>query len=539
MVYKQIRSVTESVRDEHDESVTKQLTKTDAFQDKATLREFLNLFKLTIADHVQHMFRYRWQKAQLADKINMLQLPGHIAVAMDFSENHTVLEPIEAQSLHWSKEQLAILVMIVYSLSSRANNRSGTPDSVCCNNQATSPVQPVASDDPSVDMEQFFFVSKVLAKGCEFVNTCILKLIKHLLDDDREVDHIHFISDGCAADFKSNHSMLDRAMLWMSSQAQGHKVTCTVNFSESGHGKGPWDGAGGWLKGTLHMLAVNKGQVIREPSDVAQLVNSQYSTPASHYNRKRLLVRRHCFVVEEGEVDYDVTTRAKADLKGIRGMHQFDCPGGNIMGVNDLNVSYRKLSCYCERCIDRDFPHCLNRRIVGVMERLQMRPDSEATQDRIEGLRQQLDCWEQEVTYGTIVQAAAGRRFPSQSDTSWVAVYHRDEEYDEYLYYVMWVNEGPVVLSRSTTDGYGSRFSAKSTVLKGHYLSLCCDDDGRTLPESEGRYTLDTEKAICDVRSVVYSGFGVEIAPEGARVVYKINHVTQREIRDRVNAVLT
>lgn len=168
-----------------------------------------------------------------------------------------------------------------------------------------------------------------------------------------------------------------------------------------------------------------------------------------------------------------------------------------------------------------------------------MRPDNDATQQRIDSLRDKVDCWEQEVTYGTIVQAALGRDFPLATDRSWVAIYHRDDEYQDYLYYVMWVNEGPMLLKRSTMDNYGSRFSARSTVLKGRYLSLCCDRNGNILPESEGRYTMDKERAMCDVRSVVYSGFDVEVIPEGTDVVYKIDQFTQREIRDRVNAVLT
>lgn len=43
---------------------------------------------------------------------------------------------------------------------------------------------------------------------------------------------------------------------------------------------------------------------------------------------------------------------------------------------------------------------------------------------------------------------------------------------------------------------------------------------------------------MCNVASVVYSGFTVDIVPEGSQVIYKIDEDTQRQIRDRINSVL-
>lgn len=220
-------------------------------------------------------------------------------------------------------------------------------------------------------------------------------------------------------------------------------------------------------------------------------------------------------------------------------MHQFDCPGGHVRGVDDLQVGYRTLSCYCSKCIDRDFEHCINKHIVGPMKRTQMRPHDESTMSVVEGYRETVDTWESEINYGLMAVPASGM-FPSVTDPvgCWVAIKHDDQEYSDYLYYLMWVKKGPFQLKSPKIDGYGSSFSRGSVVLEGKYLSLCTDDTGQHVPEFLGRYTLDSEKAMCNVASVVYSGFTVDIVPEGSQVIYKIDEDTQRQIRDRINSVL-
>ena len=69
-------------------------------------------------------------------------------------------------------------------------------------------------------------------------------------------------------------------------------------------------------------------------------------------------------------------------------------------------------------------------------------------------------------------------------------------------------------------------------------MVLCTDSNGQRLQESEGRYNIDPRHAMCDIRTVVYSGFKVDIVPHGNQVVYSIDEVTQRQVRDRVNSVL-
>lgn len=547
ITYDQFESASELIPDPEKPGQTKRISVTRHKTYTMDLATFMVTFKKALAEHVQHMFRYRWQAAQLGDKLKMLLKPNHIAIGMDFSENYTILEPVEVQSLHWTKEQMVVLVFVVYRV---------VPSKAPENDGSTAAAQQT-DDEPTVEMEHYYFVSKQTKKGCEFVNTCILKLLNFLEKEGRVTDVIHFISDGAAGDFKSNHAMLDRAMLWMSTSADGRRITCTVNFMESGHGKGPWDAAGAWLKNLLHTLATRSRiasdnansaedsnpntpptvtpHVIRTPEEVADLVNTHYSKPSTNYNRERMLARRHCFVIGEDEVNYKLTSRAMPDIKGLREMHQFDCPGGSHKGVDDLRVGYRRLSCYCKPCLDRNFTQCINKHIVGEFKYVQMRPANDATASVLEEYRKQVSGWEQPVNYGTIVTPAA-ETYPQDTDPDncWVAVEHADENYSEYSFYLMWVNDGPTLLKSQRIDGYNSRFSRGTTVLSGRYLRLAEDDSGNMLPESHGSYTLDHLQAMVDVKSVVYSGFNVRIVPQGTVVVYQFSEDTRREIQERL-----
>ena len=154
--YTQYESVQEVIEDIDNPGQTKRVSHTKPVQRTVSLDSFMTKFKADVADHVQHMFRYKWQAAEIGDKARMLQKPGHIAVAMDFAENHTILEPVEVQSMHWTKEQTAILVFVVYSLTP-TNIDSSTAGS---DNDYSEP-----NIIPTIVMEQFFFYQQSIKKG--------------------------------------------------------------------------------------------------------------------------------------------------------------------------------------------------------------------------------------------------------------------------------------------------------------------------------------------------------------------------------------
>jgi len=262
--------------------------------------------------YAQHVHRWWWQAQVFSNKLEMLKDYGHIAIAMDFAENYTILEPIEVQTQYFSNRQIVVLVMIVY-------RRVPASDHVVSDSSADDD----DDDDGSGDIiatEQYFFISEDTRKGCEFVHHCIIKLLNYWRNELERPNpsHIHTWSDGCAGDFKSRHAFLDKAMLWLQIAADappGSPVTMvTCNFFESGHGKGSWDGAGGWFKNTQQIagIAGEHGQGLRRTlADIADLVNKEHATPKQSLyksrNDERMLVSRHCFVIEADEVCYSMT----------------------------------------------------------------------------------------------------------------------------------------------------------------------------------------------------------------------------------------
>jgi hypothetical protein len=146
----------------------------------ALLHEFIKIFKGCISEFVQHCFQWRWQAQQFKDMEAVLrQNPTHCVVAFDFSENLKPAEQTEVQFAYYNNQQIAILVVIVYKLaesdagsSDHSNNADHTTSSLHQSDDTTD-----EEEEPVIEIEQYFFLSRDCKKGCEFVNTCILKLL--------------------------------------------------------------------------------------------------------------------------------------------------------------------------------------------------------------------------------------------------------------------------------------------------------------------------------------------------------------------------
>lgn len=516
----------------------------------AKLKDFKVILKDGIASFVQHVFRWRWQAERFKEMATVLNKHrDHVAIAMDFSENYTVLEPTEVQSAYFNNKQISILVFIVYRASNNATdgNVSGTDQSQSAVGSSTT-----SSDLPagmeSVDMEQYFFLSDDTRKGCQFVHHCIMELIKHWEQNNRRVSHIHFWSDGCAGDFKSNHSMWDRALIphltTPKAGQDGKNVTCHVNFFESGHGKGPWDAAGGWLKNLLARRAVQTKSVLGTAAEIAELINEHYSRPSTDYNRQRKLVSRTAFAIPcsgTDAVQYELTSRAGYCLRGIMNMRQMACMGGGVRGVSDMVVHNRSLSCYCSKCMDfntnTDYhTECENREVVEAYKAVQMLPADSTTKLVKKTLEEEEE--DELAEFGValvedIVKPGAGLA-PSTSDKDcYVAIFHDDADYREsYAYYVMYVTTGPTVLKKAWTDDKGSKFSKGSKILKGFYFELapCPDDPECKLPQEAGTYVLESGIAGAHVEAVLHVGFPMTIDDTTTPTRYIMNEGTREDI---------
>ena len=78
--------------------------------------------------------------------------------------------------------------------------------------------------------------------------------LKHVEDNvvfGEEVLHVHTHSDNAAQHFKSTGALEAYAALWFQ---RFRPPKSTYHFGCPGHGKGPWDGIGGWLKNSLNTI---------------------------------------------------------------------------------------------------------------------------------------------------------------------------------------------------------------------------------------------------------------------------------------------
>lgn len=456
----------------------------------------------------------------------ILQDRGHVAIAMDFAENYTILEPYEVQTQYFSNRQVVMLVMIVY--------RRVSYETACSMGLHKSPAEHDSSDDSDSDddaedadsdviiTEQYFFISEDNNKGSEFVHHCIVKLLNHWRDIGRDSpDFIHTWSDGCAGDFKSRHVFLDRAMLWLQIAADAPpgslRTMVLCNFFESGHGKGPWDAAGGWLKHELQKEGIcsEHGQGLRRTlHDIAEFVNKKHSKPTQSVyksrNQARRLTSRHCFIVEQGEVDYTMKSKARLQVKDTLQMHQLICVGGTTRDVNDLCVAYRLLSCYCTMCTSDRQELCLHKHHVGELAQVQLCPADSTTAGVLEDVRQaaaDAGVFAAPLAYGDLVTASI--HYSSSSiiepakdpPSCWIAV--RPSKGDTcYNFWIMWV---VAVHEKQLHSGQCLvRFS-------GYFLELHRPPEleaETVLCQTPGSvYTLEKRKERVDVDTVVYSCF--------------------------------
>ena len=114
------------------------------------------------------------------------------------------------------------------------------------------------------------------------------------------------------------------------------------------------------------------------------------------------------------------------------------------------NLKIRKLSCYCEKCLDYKKDEGTNTEYIAKWEQVQLESE------RVERRATRADMNEQRKRIVDLISA-----------NSTVAIASGDVDEDYYLLQVS--GNGPEVLSRSTKDDWGSKYKAGIEVLRGHF----------------------------------------------------------------------
>ena len=151
---------------------------------------------------------------------------GEILIHEDFSENFHCKQATEIQSAYYATIGVKLFTVMIYY------QKDGDLKHKCC---------VVVSDslDHSTDTDVAFY-KRVLDYAREII----------------EVNHVHFVSDGAASQFKNRFTVQNLRRL-----KADHGATADWSYFETSHGKGAVDGVGGTIKQQV-LLSVYRGQSV-------------------------------------------------------------------------------------------------------------------------------------------------------------------------------------------------------------------------------------------------------------------------------------
>ena len=240
-------------------------------------------FKIHAFNIANQMKHYRNIKENLK--------PNEALVHVDFAENFQCKLANEIQSMHFgaSKKQLTLHTGVFYT---------------------------------ALSSQTFCAVSDSLDHNPCSVWAFMDPILDKLLHANKDVDTVHFFSDGPATQYKQKGNFL-----LFTHEMTVRNLSGEWNFHESGHGKGVPDGVGGALKRRANDLVLHGKDIMSAKSFVKNFQDSAV------------------FVYEVGqqEIDNKAIILSKETLKPVPGtlkLHQISYSGyGNIL--------YRDVSCTC------------------------------------------------------------------------------------------------------------------------------------------------------------------------------------------------
>lgn len=174
--------------------------------------------------HLYGIYSYNKLKKELKDNLQ----ENEVMIQIDFSENYTMKYANEIQSTHFAKKQLSIHTGVYYLQKGNSDLKSNS----------------------------FATVSENLDHQAHAVWAHMKPIVTTILENTH-IDTFHIYSDGPTSQYRNRTNVTLWILTLIKDFQQVKKSTWT--FSEAGHGKGPMDGVGGYLKRTAdsHVLMGN------------------------------------------------------------------------------------------------------------------------------------------------------------------------------------------------------------------------------------------------------------------------------------------
>ena len=143
------------------------------------------------------------------------------------------------------------------------------------------------------------------------------------------------------------------------------------NYFETSHAKGRQDEVGANMKHKAYMAVIKRQVIIQNASDLYDYTKENLNKPSTtRYKSQSVgLKRRILFYVEEHQ-----RNRRFKQIKGSRQIY-------SILATNESaesRLKTRRLSCYCDQCLDCDYEVCENRDFVDEWEEINIEPEGTA-----------------------------------------------------------------------------------------------------------------------------------------------------------------
>lgn len=223
--------------------------------------------------------------------------PGELIILMDFAENYAFVVQDAAQGFHWENSQATLHPFVIYF-----------------------------KDDCEIKHISYCIISDCLKHDTVAVHAFLVQLIASLKAKLTEIVHIHYFSDGSAAQYKNFKNFLN-----LCCHKKDFGIKAEWNFFGTSHGKSPCDGIGG----TVKRLAAR--------ASLQRPIENQILTPSDLYGFCTQNISGIEFIyvtreeVEQLRIAQEERFRSGCTVAGTRENHHFE-------PINEKEIRVRRVS---------------------------------------------------------------------------------------------------------------------------------------------------------------------------------------------------
>lgn len=280
---------------------------------KNSVDVFMIEFRNEINIFSAHLHNAAWQYEQFS--MISKDVPDRwVVFCMDFAENYTCLYQDEAQSAHWSHNQVTLFSIVAYY-------RCPT-----CKMSMT---------------ESLVFITEDRHHDSHAVYTFVGKANDHLKSKNIEVERQIHYSDGAPSQFKSKTPFAD---VRKSSDDYGFPVE--KHFFGTRHGKGPCDGEFGVVKRSVSSAVMSRNVIVRNATEFYEYAREFLSKPKDEPSDVCCHTQRSFFFVDEHDINRKRPDRI--NVKAIPNTRQKHA----VKPSEKDSLSTRLPSCFCKSCVE-------------------------------------------------------------------------------------------------------------------------------------------------------------------------------------------